>query len=77
MRYCICFPKKHEGIYIFHPAPEHEIALHELARTIVPDGRPYRIIETSDLPEDRYFRAAWVADFSAPDGYGRGEHDFD
>jgi hypothetical protein len=34
--------------------------------------RPFRIIPVSAIPTDRTYRAAWTADFSAPDGYGIG-----
>ena len=34
--------------------------------------RPFRIIPVSAIPTDRTYRAAWTADFSAPDGHGIG-----
>ncbi len=34
--------------------------------------RPFRIIPASAIPEDRTYRDAWTADFSAPDGHGIG-----
>ena len=77
MTNCIIFPNKQGGIDIFYPAPAQQKTLADLAQAAVPDGRPYRIMATSDLPEEKDFRAAWVADFSAPDGYGRGKHDYD
>jgi hypothetical protein len=54
--------------------PTGEIPLQEVAKKDVPAGIPYLFIEDSDLPQDRYFREAWEADFSNPDGYGIG-HD--
>jgi hypothetical protein len=34
----------------------------ELALKDVPEGVPYEIVSTDDIPSDRYFRDAWVAD---------------
>lgn len=52
--------------------PTGAIPVAEVARKDVPSGVPYRIVDVSDIPEDRTLRAAWTADFSAPDGYGIG-----
>jgi hypothetical protein len=40
----------------------------------VPAGKPFKIVDAADIPEDRTFRNAWTADLSNPDGYGIG-HD--
>lgn len=34
-----------------------------IAAKDVPAGKPYRIVDVSDIPTDRTFRAAWEADF--------------
>jgi hypothetical protein len=52
--------------------PSGELPLEDVAAKDVPAGTPYLLIDASDLPTDRTFRAAWTADFSAPDGYGIG-----
>ena len=52
--------------------PTGELPIEEVAAKDVPAGTPYRLIESSDLPSDRNFRAAWDADFTNPDGYGIG-----
>lgn len=49
-------------------APRDAMLRH--ARHIVPAGQPFRLISSADLPADRSMRAAWTADFSAPDGVG-------
>jgi len=36
----------------------------ELAKFIVPEGAKYKIIEDSDIPNDRSFRDAWEIDES-------------
>jgi hypothetical protein len=48
------------------------LPIQEIARKDVPFGVPYRIIDAALIPEDRTYRNAWTADFSAPDGYGIG-----
>ena len=50
------------------------LPIHEIARKDVPFGVPYRIIDAALIPEDRTYRDAWTADFSAPDGTGLGPH---
>lgn len=52
--------------------PTGELPIKDVAAKDVPAGTPYLLIDASDLPTDRTFRAAWTADFSAPDGYGIG-----
>lgn len=48
------------------------LTINEIARKDVPAGVPYLLVDASDIPEDRTYRAAWTADFSSPDGYGIG-----
>jgi hypothetical protein len=60
------------NLAIIAPAPEYDQPIYELGRKDVPAGVPFRIIPTSAIPQDRTFRAAWTADFSAPDGHGIG-----
>lgn len=41
-----------------------------IAEKDVPTGTPYKIVDTSEIPTDRTFRAVWEADFTNPDGVG-------
>lgn len=43
------------GVSVIIPTESVELALKD-----VPEGVPYEIISTSDLPSDRFFRNAWV-----------------
>jgi hypothetical protein len=52
--------------------PSGEIAIAEVARKDVPAGVAYKIVDVSDIPEDRTFRGAWEADITEPDGFGIG-----
>ena len=68
----IIFQNEDGEVSVIIPAPECGLTIEEIARKDVPAGVSYKIIESSDLPEDRTFRGAWEADFSNPDGYGIG-----
>ncbi len=68
----IIYPNIQGGIAVIIPAPGCDIPLTEIGRKDVPAGVAFRIIATSSIPQDRTYREAWTADFSAPDGYGIG-----
>lgn len=61
-----------DGVAIIVPAPDCGLTIEEIAAKDVPpvvvmqDGvvvsstpRPYKIVDVSDIPEDRTFRGAW------------------
>lgn len=71
----IIYPTEDGGIAVI--TPSGEIPIEQVAEKDVPAGIPYLFIDETDpelFPQDRYFRGAWEADFSKPDGYGLG-HD--
>jgi hypothetical protein len=55
----IIFPNDDGGISIIIPAESIEAAMKD-----IPNGKPYRIVDVSDIPTDREFRDAWSADFT-------------
>lgn len=69
----IIFPNDEGGVSIIVPAPECGLSIEEIATKDVPpivvhgpEGsvasstpRPYKIVDVSDIPEDRTFRDAW------------------
>lgn len=61
----IIYPTDDGGVAIVIPAPEalETMTIEEIAAKDVPAGKPYKIINTSDVPTDRTFRDAW--EFSA------------
>lgn len=61
-----------EGGRIAVVVPSGELSILEVAQKDVPAETPYLIVDATNIPTDRTFRDAWVADFSAPDGYGIG-----
>ena len=57
----IIYPNDDGGVSILIPTPEYlsEHTIEELAAKDVPVGKPYKIVDISDIPEDRTFRNAW------------------
>lgn len=47
------------GVAIIIPAPECGMTIEEIAAKDVPAGKPYKIIDVSEVPTDRTFRNAW------------------
>ena len=61
------------GISIITPTEEalSFMAIDEIAKKDVPTGLPYKIVEDSEIPEDRTFRDAWIVDEATlTDGVG-------
>jgi hypothetical protein len=57
----IIYPNDDGGVSILIPTPEYleTHTIEELAAKDVPAGKPFKIVDVSDIPEDRTFRAAW------------------
>lgn len=55
----IIFPTDDGGVGVIIPAPGCGLSIEEIARKDVPLGKPYKIVNASDIPEDRTFRNAW------------------
>lgn len=57
----IIYPNDNGGVSILIPTEEYlaEHAIEELAAKDVPAGKPYKIVDVSDIPTDRTFRDAW------------------
>jgi len=55
----IIYPNDDGGVSIIVPAPECGLTIEELAAKDVPDGKPFKIVDTADVPTDRTFRNAW------------------
>lgn len=59
------------GVSVLIPAGGCGLTLDQIAAKDVPSGRPFRIIDATDLPQDRTFRAAWTVDLGdLTDGIG-------
>ena len=60
-----------EGSGISVIRPTGDLSLEETALKDVPSGVKYKIIDSTDLPQERDFRNAWEFDFSENfDGVG-------
>lgn len=73
MSQAIIYQNDHGGISIALPAPEAiaQLGLEVIARKDVPAGKLYKIVDATEIPEDRTFRDAWEVDASAlTDGIG-------
>ena len=68
----IIYPTDDGGVAVIIPAPECGLTIEEIAAKDVPpivvmqDGvvvsstpRPYEIVDVSEIPSERLFRAAW------------------
>jgi hypothetical protein len=66
------------GIAVIIPAPEYleTHTIEELAAKDVPAGVPYRIVDATDIPEDRFFRGAWEFDIAEPDEVSAESNEF-
>ena len=75
----IIYTQDNGVVAIIHPT-EEALALYgikAIAQKDVPAGKPYRIIDASELPADRSQRNAWtVDDADLTDGVGAKSNEF-
>lgn len=50
----IIYPTDNDGVAIIIPTNGVEAAMKD-----IPEGKPFKIVEASDIPTDRTFRDAW------------------
>ena len=55
----IIYPNDDGGVCVVIPAPECELTIEQIAAKDVPPGKPYKIVDVTDIPSDRTFRNAW------------------
>lgn len=59
----IIYPSDDGGVVVLIPAPEWLSqpgnTVEKLAQKDVPKGKPYKIVDVSQIPSDRTFRSAW------------------
>ena len=46
-------------VCIVIPAPDSNLTIEQIAAKDVPAGKTYKIVDVSEIPEDRTFRGAW------------------
>ena len=55
----VIYPTDEGGVAVIIPAAECGLTIEEIAAKDVPAGKPFKIVDVSDIPEDRTFRNAW------------------
>jgi hypothetical protein len=55
----IIYPTDDGGVAVVVPADECGLTIQEIAAKDVPIGKPFKIVNVSDIPNDRTFRNAW------------------
>ena len=55
----IIYPNDDGGVAVIVPA-DCGLTIEEIAAKDVPAGKPYEIVEDSEIPSDRTFRGAWT-----------------
>ena len=58
MNHRILYPTDEGGVAIVVPA-DCGLTIEEIAAQTVPAGKPFKIVDVSDVPADRTFRNAW------------------
>jgi len=55
----ILYQAEDGGVVVIIPADNCGLTVEEIAQKDVPSGRPYKIVDASEVPSDRTFRNAW------------------
>lgn len=55
----IIYPTEDGGVAVIVPVFECGLTIEEIAAKDVPSGKPFKIVDVSDIPADRTFRNAW------------------
>lgn len=56
----IIYPTDDGGVAIIVPSPDCSLTIEQIAAKDVPAGKPFKIVDISEIPDDRTFRNAWV-----------------
>jgi len=67
----IIYQNDNGGVSVITPAPNCGLTIEQIAKKDVPTGKPYKIVNGSEVPSDRTFRNAWEVDADTlTDGVG-------
>jgi hypothetical protein len=55
----IIYPNDEGGVAVVVPADECGLTIEQIAAKDVPAGKPFKIVDVSEIPDDRTFRNAW------------------
>ena len=71
--------KTDEGVAVIIPTPDalQTYTIQQIAEKDVPAGKPFKIVDVSEIPSDRTFRNAWtVNEADLTDGVGAESNEF-
>jgi hypothetical protein len=71
--------KTDDGVAVIIPTPDalQTHTIQQIAEKDVPAGKPYKIVDVSEIPSDRTFRNAWtVNEAELTDGVGAESNEF-
>ena len=67
----IIYPTSDGGVDVIIPATDCGLTIEQVAAKDVPTGKPYKIVDVSEIPTDRSRREAWtVSADDLTDGVG-------
>jgi hypothetical protein len=67
----IVYTREDGGLAVVYPVDTVGTDVDSLAQDVVPTGLKYKIVEDSEIPDDRTFRNAWeIAESELTDGVG-------
>ena len=75
----IIYKQDNGRLAIVYPVPEYvdKYGIEVIAAKDVPAGKPYKIIDSADIPTDRTYRNAWTVDEAdLTDGVGAESNEF-
>jgi len=55
----VIYPNDEGGVSILTPVPDCGLTLEDIIAKDIPAGKPYQVIDKSEVPTDRTFRDAW------------------
>jgi hypothetical protein len=55
----VIYPTDDGGVAVVVPAPNSGLTIEQIAAKDVPAGKPFQIVDVSEVPSDRTFRGAW------------------
>jgi hypothetical protein len=58
----IIYQTDNGGVAVIIPAPNCGLTVEQIALKDVPSGKPFKIIEATDLPTDKSQRDGWTVD---------------
>jgi hypothetical protein len=68
----IIYKNDNGGVSVIVPSPNTGLTIEEIAAKDVPTGRPYKIVDVSEIPNDRTARDLWdVDEADLTDGVGQ------